>query len=334
MALLDDIRQVLNEAVTTDGTAIPANVMATSEPVIVAGDPTATVDSTAPEAAQVQEGEVVVNPDYPEKDDAQDQTVTEQVKALCSQKIDAAVFGKLLEGEFTQEFKDSVVAIVESTVNARVKEAAGMVFEALEKNFERKVAINEAKLAEKEVKLNEALVKYADTIAEEWLQENQIAIESALRVELNESFMGGLKKLFEDHYIDVPADKVDVIDALNKKIGKLTEQMNGEIAKNVSLREEIQKGKKKAMIDETMKGMTVIGAEKVRALAESTDFVSEEDFSKKLKVLKENFEKAPSAPTVAKKVDSTTDGGKPLAESTNDPMDFYVRHAVRSHKEA
>ena len=130
---------------------------------------------------------------------------------------------------------------------------------------------------------------YLNYMVQEWLEENKIAIEKGLRAEMVENFIDGLKDLFVEHYIDIPEEKVDIIEELADKVTELEEELNSEINKSVELTKELNEHKKVEAIYAVCEGLTQTQVEKIVSLAEGVDFTTEEEFVEKLETIKESY---------------------------------------------
>jgi hypothetical protein len=129
-------------------------------------------------------------------------------------------------------------------------------------------------------------------MVEEWMKENELAVEKGLRAEIVEDFIGGLRNLFVEHYIDIPADKVDVVEQLTTKVEELEDSLNEQINKGVELTKALNEQKKIEAIYTACEGLSQTQVEKLKSLAENVEFTTEEEFVAKLDVLKESYFKA------------------------------------------
>jgi len=193
----------------------------------------------------------------------------------------------LLSGEnLSEEFVAKATTIFEAAVIARAEEVIAEAEEALTEQFE--AAIEEIK-EEMATKVDD----YLNYMVEEWVKENQIAIEKGLRAEIVEDFIAGLKDLFEDHYIDIPEEKVDVVEELTAKVEELEEAYNEQIKSAVELKKELNEHKKFEAIYAACEGLTQTQVEKMKSLAEGVEFTTEEEFTEKMETLKESYFKTP-----------------------------------------
>lgn len=208
----------------------------------------------------------------------------ESVETIMSEVIKEDI-SVLFEGdELSEEFKTKVATIIESAINMKV---SAKVVE-LEEQYDELLAEEVESLAKDMIGNLELAV---DSIAESWLKDNEVAIVSTLRSDLTEQFLEDLHSLFETHYINVPEDKVDVVEEQAARIEELEEIASKVLEENLELQRTIEEATKLASMDEALEeaavGLTMNDSEKLRELAESIEFSNEDDFKKKVKVLKE-----------------------------------------------
>lgn len=195
------------------------------------------------------------------------------------------------DSTISEEFKTKAATIFEARVHDRVAQ--------IEEETEAKYAgMLEEAVESIKADLTEKVDDYLSYVVEQWLAENQIAVESGLRAELTEDFIGGLKNLFTEHYIDVPADKVDLVEELATKVEELESKLNEEIETGIQLKKSLVESKKTEIAHVVCEGLTATQAEKVKSLAESVDYSTEEEYKEKLETIRENY-----FPSHAKKAD-------------------------------
>jgi len=202
----------------------------------------------------------------------------EKMKEQMEQDVDALLSGENL----SEEFKDKATTIFEAAVIARTQAVMEDIEQALFEEFE--VAVEEIKedLATK-------LDDYINYMAEEWLKENQLAVEKGLRAEIVESFINGMKDLFEEHYIDIPEEKVDIVEGLTSKVEELESSLNEQIQSAVEMKKELNEHKKTEAIHAVCEGLTQTQVEKMKSLAEGVEFTTDEEFADKLVTLRESY---------------------------------------------
>lgn len=189
----------------------------------------------------------------------------------------------LMAGEnLSEDFKRKATAIFESAVKSKVAELA----EELEAQY---VAQFEEAYEEMKEDFATKIDEYLDYVAESWMEENKLAVESGLRTEIAEGFIESLKTVFEEHYIDIPEEKFDVVEELASKVEALEKQVNEEITKNIDLKQKLSEQKKVEALHSVCEGLTLSQAEKIKTIAESVDFVSQDDFVKQMEDIKESY---------------------------------------------
>jgi AcrR family transcriptional regulator len=217
--------------------------------------------------------------DKDEDDDKDDEKDEEDFKKKLKEDVDAILAS---ESDLSPEFRLKIATIYE----ARVIDKVNQIAEELEAQFNETLESAIQTLGEE---LTTKTNDYLNYVVEEWMGANELAIEKGLRAELVEEFIGGLHALFAEHYIDVPADKVNVLEELAAKVETLEASLNEEIARGVSLKKQLSESKKTEILASVCEGLTAPAADKIRTLAESVEFTAEGDFRKKVEVLRENY---------------------------------------------
>ncbi len=203
----------------------------------------------------------------------------EMMKKKMKEDVDA-LFAD--DNTISEEFKSKVSTIFEARVEDRVTQ--------IEEEIETRYAgMLEEAVESVKADLTEKVDDYLSYVVEQWMEENQIAIESGLRAELTEDFIGGLRNLFAEHYIDVPAEKVDLVDELAGKVEELESKLNEEIERGVSYAKALVESRKNEIAREIGEGLTATQAEKIKTLAESVEFSTEDEYKSKLETLRENY---------------------------------------------
>lgn len=227
--------------------------------------------NVAKEEAETEEEEMIS-----EEETSEEEQIAEEEEI---QAIDLSpIFGEGL----SEEFKDKATSIFEAAVIARVNSEMGKVTSALEEQFENQ--ITEAKEA-----MVEKIDSYMNYVVENWMAENELAIENGLRTEIAEDFISGLKVLFKEHYIEVPEEKYDVIGEMSDKIAALEERLNETISENADLSNHVVELKREAVVREVSEELADTEAAKLEKLLEGVDFESEELYREKVRVIKENY---------------------------------------------
>jgi hypothetical protein len=200
------------------------------------------------------------------------------VKAGVKEDMDALFTGE----ELTEEFKEKATTIFEAAVMVRVNEEVARI----EEEFA-------AKLEEAAASQIEGLVEQVDGylgyIAEQWIAQNELALENGIKSEIVESFINGMKGLFEEHYIDIPAEKYDVLGEMEQTIGSLEAKLDEQVAANVALTKQVAETARSQIVAEAAEGLSDVETEKFQALAEELSFESTESFSTKVKTIRESY---------------------------------------------
>ena len=227
----------------------------------------------------------------------------------------------LLEGEeLSEEFKQKALTIFEAAVKQKVEAEIALMEQAFAETLEEEVAAIQEELSSN-------VDDYLNYVTEQWINENEVAIEAGLRTELTEDFISGLKTLFAEHYIDIPEDKVSVIEELGAQVEELEAKLNEEIDRSVTLNKMLAESKKFEVISSAVDGLTDTQAEKLKSLAESVEFTSVDEFATKVTTIRENYFPTGSVKSdnVLDKAESSTDGKGMIAEELQGPMAAYVK---------
>ena len=254
-----------------------------------------------------------------EEEEGEEEESGKKKKKMMKEHVDALLAGENL----SEDFRAKAETIFESAVATRVEEEVQTLEEAYAAALEEQVA----KIHEQ---LTEQVDDYLNYVVEQWIQENEVAIESGLRTELTEDFISGLRTLFAENYIDVPEEKVTVIENLGTKVEDLETKLNEQIEKNVGLVKQINESKKFEVLVNACDGLTDTQAAKLRALAENIDYTTVDEYSHKVETLKESY--FPAGRVDNSKVLDTypTDGKSMISEELQGPMANYVKALGKS----
>ena len=241
-----------------------------------------------------------------EKEMKKEMTAKDKVKDM-DMKEDVAA---LTDGEdLSEEFKAKAATIFEAAIKAKLVEE----IEKLESEYDTKVA---EKVEETKSEIVEKVDAYLNYVVKEWMKDNELAIEKGLRAEITEDFIGGLKNLFESHYIDVPQEKFDVIENQAAEIVKLKEEVNKTIEKNVELNQRISEFAREDIINDVSSDLAVTESEKLKGLAESIEYKDADSFRKSVETIKNSyFPKAKASDTESNEVAENNAGLGNLSES-------------------
>ena len=280
-----------------------------TEEEVVAEEEISTEDVVEEEVVAEEEAPSRLREKMKEAVEASDETVAESQEEEVAEELDVNDdIAALVEGEeLSEEFQEKARTIFEAAINSKVAK----IEEELEADHIK--ALTE-EVAEFKNELTERVDSYLEYVASEWMQENQLAVDQGLKGELSESFMTGLKGLFEEHYVSVPEDKYDVLESMVNKLDEMEEKLNEQIDRNVSLNKRLAESTSDGILSEVSEGLAVTQKDKLASLAESVEFESETDYREKLITLRNSY-----FPT--KQVTSTqSDGSDFITEENESPV--------------
>ena len=234
------------------------------------------------EAIEASDSEEVVAES--QEDEAEELDVNDDINALVAGE------------DLSEEFQEKAKTIFEAAINSKVAK----IEEALEADHVK--ALTE-EVTEFKNELTERVDSYLEYVASEWMQENQLAVDQGLKGELSESFMTGLKGLFEEHYVSVPEDKYDVLESMVNKLDEMEEKLNEQIDKNVNLNKRLAESTSDGILSDVSEGLAVTQKEKLASLAESVEFETENDYREKLVTLRNSY--FPTKQVVSNQSDSS-----------------------------
>jgi len=214
---------------------------------------------------------------------AESKKMRRESKKVTKEDVDVSADVQALFGdeELSEEFKDKATTIFEAAVLSKVNEVLETADVDLASDLE----------AEKETMVEDLTTKlddYLEYVTEEWMKENELAVEKGIRAEIVENFMHGLRNLFAENYIDIPEEKVDLVDELAGKVEELEQSVNEEVERNIEIKKELVEMKKDKALSVVCEGLTDSQVEKMKSLAEGVDF-DEDTYSEKLATIKENY---------------------------------------------
>ena len=215
-----------------------------------------------------------------EKEALQKEAVEQRIKSIDVQEhVEALMSG---EGDLSDEFKKKAATVFESAVKSKVRDEVTRLQENYDNEIEEGIKSNKSELTEK-------VDTYMNYVVEEWMKENELAVERGLKGEIAEDFIAGLKQLFEDHYVDIPDDKYDVLQAQSDKIAELEEKVNKTLDESIEFKKSNDDLTRNKVISEMVSDLADTEIEKFKCLTEDVDFGNEEDFKGKLETLKESY---------------------------------------------
>ena len=228
--------------------------------------------NTMREEDEVEEDEEVL-------DEEQVEEAYMMMKKKMKEDVDA-MFGD--DETISEDFRSKAATIFEARVTDRIMQIQEQIESEYAQMLEEAVESIKSDLTEK-------VDDYLNYVVDQWINDNEIAIESGLRSEITEDFIGGLRNLFAENYINVPEEKVDLIDELASKVEELENQLNEEIETNIEYKKALVEAVKSELTREVCEGLTATQVEKIRTLAESVEFSTEEEYTEKLETLRENY---------------------------------------------
>ena len=259
---------------------------------------------------------------------AEEETTTEEVVAeeettetVAEYDIEEDVNALLAGEELSEEFQAKARTIFEAAINAKVSAIEEELQKKYQEEFETQVA--EAIVAEK-VGLSERVDSYLEYVSDEWFNENQLVIENALKAEMSESFLTGMKSLFEEHYVSIPEEKYDVFESMVEKLDDMETKLNEQIEKNIALNGRLSESVAEGILDQVSEGLAQTQKEKLASLSESVEFESETQYREKLEMLKESYFSAKKAPQAAK-TETLSEGVDSSPESISGSMTGYLK---------
>ena len=212
----------------------------------------------------------------------EEEVSTEEVVAEVEEYNVEEDVNALLGGEeLSEEFKAKAKTIFEAAISAKVAE----IKEAIEAQYEEEFV---AALAEEKESLAERVDSYLEYVADEWFEENALVIEQGLKTEMTESFLAGMKNLFEEHYVEIPEEKYDVLESMVEKLDDMETKLNEQIERNIGLNKRLAESSAQDVLTQVSSGLAETQKEKLASLAESVEFESEEEYREKLETLKES----------------------------------------------
>ena len=276
----------------------------TTEEEIVAEEETSTEEVVAEE--ETTEEEVVA-------EDAVEVNVDEDINALIAGE------------ELSEEFQNRARTIFETAIKSKVSE----IKEELKKEYEQSLVEEVASIKEEITERTDAYLEY---VADEWIEENTLAIEHGLKTELTDSFLKGMKGLFEDHYVTIPEEKYDVLTNMVEKLDEMENKLNEQINKNVALNKRLAESSADVIFADVCEGLALSQKEKLTTLAENVEFGSEEDYREKLVQLKESYFPSKTSAPSNSKTETISEGTEAPKAAPSGLMESYLETLTRVSK--
>jgi len=218
-----------------------------------------------------------------------EEETTEDIEVDIEEDVNALFGGE----DLSEEFKEKAKLVFETALNSKVAE----VQEALEAKYQETL---EERIAEEKASLSERVDNYLEYVADEWFTENTLAIEQGLKTDMTESFLEGMRSLFEEHYVTIPEDKYDVLESMVEKLDDMETKLNEQIEKNINLNSRLGESVANGILESVSEGLASTQKEKLASLSESVEFESEESYREKLETLRESYFSSRTASPAAK----------------------------------
>ena len=309
---LKQVKDVVNKKATPGDQAIPTMKKEEEErpeDQVVSEEPT-----TEEEVIDVEEAENVV---------AEEESTEEEVVEEESFDVEADV-NALLEGEeLSEEFQEKARTIFEAAIKTKIVD----IKEELKVEYEKSLA--EEVSAMKEI-LEDRTDAYLEYISQEWLEENALAVEHGLKTEMTDSFLKGMKSLFEDHYVTIPEEKYDVINNMVGKLDEMENKLNEQINKNIALNQRLAESVSDVILADVSEGLALSQKDKLASLAENVEFDSEETYREKLGTLRESY--FPSSSTPRDHSENISEGTEAPQAAPSGLMESYLQSLHRVSK--
>ena len=321
-ATLKQVKDVVNKGAKSgvkSGDVQPGTKLNSGDEVVIEADQEVVAEEPAKEEESALrkkiETELQETPEAEQEEVvAEEETTEEEVVAESSEETEETEdlnieedVAALLSGEdLSEEFQAKAKMIFESAINSKV----AAIKENLENDYAKTL---KEEIESEKVKLTERVDSYLEYVAGEWLQENQLAVEAGLKTEMTESFLEGMKSLFEEHYVSIPEDKYDVLENMVNKLDEMEEKLNEQIENNVALNKRLAESTSDGIFSDVAEGLAITQKEKLASLAESVEFESEANYREKLVTLRNSYFPT-SAPSAQR------DNNEVLSEGTESPV--------------
>ena len=301
---LKQVKDVVNKG------AKPAEGMPTmkKEDEELQGDVVAEAESPAAEEEKLKKDDDLFGAPNQKKKVKKEETEVEEYD--MEDDVNALLGGE----ELTEEFKAKAKTIFEAAINSKVSEIRA----TLEEEYEARIA---EEIAEEKEALQERVDSYLEYVSDEWMEENQLAIENGLKTELTESFLTGMKSLFEENYVSIPDDKYDVLESMVEKLDDMETKLNEQIEKNIGLNNRLSESVADGILDTVSDGLAATQKEKLASLAESVEFEGETEYREKLETLKESYFRK----TSTAKTETLTEGEEVAPALATGSMASYLK---------
>ena len=325
--ILKQVKDIVNKGAKP---AEPAPKGMKEEEVEVEGDVVAEEEQTTEDQADVVSEEETTESE--EQEIVAEEESSEEEEVVAEEQIEDSIdveedLTALLEGEeLSEEFQNKARTIFEAAIKTKISEVKSELQEQYEKTIVEEVASVKAELAER-------VDAYLEYVSDEWMSENKLAVEAGLKTEMTESFLTGMKSLFEDHYVTIPEDKYDVLNSMVEKLDEMEGKLNEQINKNVALNKRLAESTSDVILADVSEGLAVTQKDKLASLAENVEFDGEDNYREKLVTLRNSYFPAnPGAPT--EKSENLSEGAETGHQqpAVTGSMESYLNAIRRSVK--
>ena len=281
--ILKQVKDIVNKGAKP---AEPAPKGMKEEEVEVEGDVVAEEEQTTEDQADVVSEEETTESE--EQEIVAEEESSEEEEVVAEEQIDDSIdveedLTALLEGEeLSEEFQNKARTIFEAAIKTKISEVKSELQEQYEKTIVEEVASVKAELAER-------VDAYLEYVSDEWMSENKLAVEAGLKTEMTDSFLTGMKSLFEDHYVTIPEEKYDVLNSMVEKLDEMEGKLNEQINKNVALNKRLAESTSDVILADVSEGLAVTQKDKLATLAENVEFDGEDNYREKLVTLRNSY---------------------------------------------
>lgn len=223
-----------------------------------------------------------IEDDEEEDDEEDDNEAVKEAFAQVEERIEEDVNALLAGEDLSEEFREKAKLIFESAINSKISE----IYESLESHYENQLL---EEVEEIKFQLVERVDAYLEYVADEWLLENALVVEQGLKTEMTESFLQGMRSLFEDHYVTIPEDRYDVLESMVDKLDEMETKLNEQIERNVALNQRLAESVADVILSDVSEGLATSQKDKLASLSESVEFEGEADYREKIATLKEAY---------------------------------------------
>jgi hypothetical protein len=325
--ILKQVKDIVNKGAKP---AEPAPKGMKEEEVEVEGDVVAEEEQTTEDQADVVSEEETTESE--EQEIVAEEESSEEEEVVAEEQIEDSIdveedLTALLEGEeLSEEFQNKARTIFEAAIKTKISEVKSELQEQYEKTIVEEVASVKAELAER-------VDAYLEYVSDEWMSENKLAVEAGLKTEMTDSFLTGMKSLFEDHYVTIPEDKYDVLNSMVEKLDEMEGKLNEQINKNVALNKRLAESTSDVILADVSEGLAVTQKDKLASLAENVEFDGEDNYREKLVTLRNSYFPAnPGAPK--QQTENLSEGAETGHQqpAVTGSMESYLKAISRSVK--